>query len=117
LKCSVQISELEAIAVCRCAGRIESARDASHLTQTMQPALESGKNVVLDLSGVAALDSVGILELVLIHMRARAAGCDVSIAGAPNWLQDMLRMSNVAALFEIHQTVQEAISSLSRQVA
>jgi anti-anti-sigma factor len=72
---------------------------------------------VLEFSDVKAMDSAGIGELVLVHMQARAFECVIRLAAPTPQVQGLLELTNVAALFEIHSTVESAVASGSIEVA
>jgi len=61
------------------AGKITAAT-AAVLESTMRNLIPGAKRIVLDLTGVKYIDSVGLLALVGIYMAAKKANCDLEIA-------------------------------------
>ena len=61
------------------AGKITAAT-AALLESTMRNLIPGAKRIVLDLTAVKYIDSVGLLTLVGIYMAAKKAHCDLEIA-------------------------------------
>jgi anti-sigma B factor antagonist len=108
--------ETNEAAVVYCAGQVCLRQEAARFGQTVNRFLNSRKNIVLELSGVEAIDSAGLGELVLLSMQARAAECEVRLAAPSEDLLSLLRLSNIASLLEIYLGVEEALASLRNQV-
>ena len=108
--------EANGAAVLYCSGQICLRHEAARFGQVVSQFLNSGKNVVLELSAVGAIDSAGLGELVLMSMQARAAECEVRLAAPSEDLITLLRSSNIASLFEIYPGVETALASLRSQV-
>lgn len=117
LKLSIAVEEINNTAILRCAGRICFQREAELFSRKAEEALQSGLDLVLDFSRIAALDSAGIGQLVLTHMRAQAAQSQVRIAAAPRPVMQLLELTNVASLFHTYPEVHDAVASLSREMA
>ena len=79
--------------------------------------INEGLHVILDFGELEVIDSAGIGKLVLVHMEARAKECDVCIARPNRFVQKLLRLTNVASLFEIHATVEQALESMHESVS
>jgi len=117
LKLSAELDESSGIAVLHCAGRICFRREAELLAANAQAYLRQECDLVLDLGEVEAVDSAGVGQLVLIHMQAEALDCDVCIACIREPVQELLKLTNVASLFEFFDSVEDALSSWSRKLA
>src|SRR5262245_22257972 len=66
------------------------------------------KNLVVDLSGVSAIDSAGIRALVRGHTSAQRAGGWLRLAAANPAVKKVLELSHVAAVFETFESVDAA---------
>jgi anti-anti-sigma factor len=117
LKVSAEFDERTGIAILHCAGRVGFRREAELLAASAQQCLKRGCDLILDLRAVEAADSAGVGQLVLIHMQAEAQDSEVCIASAPEQVRKLLRLTNVASLFEFFDSVEEALSSWSQEVA
>src|SRR5262245_415012 len=77
-------------------------------TQLRQLVRSGHKNLVVDLSGVTAIDSAGIRSLVRGHTSAQRAGGSLRLAAARPAVSKVLEMSHLASVFESFETVDAA---------
>ena len=117
LKFSVSLTEAKGSVVLHCKGQLRFRAEASLFASTALRVLMDRRDLILDLSGLKSIDSAGLGELVLVQMRARAAECGVRIVAPGKWVRELLELTNVASLFEICASLDEARLSLSREVA
>ena len=104
-------------AVLHCSGHICFREEAQRFSGMVIPLLRSGKNVVLDFSQVESIDSAGIGELVLVHMHAQACECALPMVNPSQQIRALLELTNVASLFEVFDSVDSAMTSLTSEVA
>lgn len=100
-----------------CRGRIVYREEAAALSEKVAELLPKTRRLVLDLNGVEMIDSAGLGELVLLYLWAQAAGCSVRLARPPAEICRLLELTNLASVFEIHSSVESAVSSSRAQVA
>lgn len=67
------------------------------------------RRIVLDLSGVDFIDSVGLGVLVGALKRARTNDGDVRLASVPRRVRRVLEITDLTRVFTCHDTVAEAI--------
>jgi anti-anti-sigma factor len=111
------LDEHVGITILHCSGRICFQKEAELLALSAVEQLRSGRNVILDIGEVEALDSAGIGQLVLIHMQARASDRDICIVAASEQVQRLLALTNVASLFDFFDSAEDAICRWSEEVA
>lgn len=111
------IEQSSGTAVIHCRGRICFREEARRFSQAALEQLRARRNLALDFSDVAAIDSAGIGELVLVHMQARACECAIRIVNPPRQVQSLMELTNVISLFEVFPDVESALASLSAEVA
>ena len=97
--------------VLHCKGRIVFRDEAVALSRRAAELLQRSQQLVLDLSGVEAIDSAGLGQLVLLHMWAEGNRYSIKLASPTKRVHDLLEMTNVASIFEIHNTVDGALNS------
>lgn len=114
---STETESLGSVAVIHCSGRLCFQGEVLPLAETAQSLLNAGNDLVLDFAALSLLDSGGIGQLVFISMFAKALNRDVRIACAPERVQYLLRLTNVASLFEFFASVQDALESCASKVA
>jgi len=71
-------------------------------------ALEHGKGVLVDLAGVAYLDSSGVASLVEAFQLARGQQQPFGLVGVSDSALSVLKLARLDTVFPIHATVAEA---------
>ncbi|MBV9626203.1 MAG: STAS domain-containing protein [Acidobacteria bacterium] len=117
MKLSVKVGESAGAAILYLRGRICFREEAALFSRTAVECLHSGKHLILELSNVESLDSAGLGELVLLHMQACAAGCEVRMVAPSKRVQELLELTNVASLFSVCPTLDAALTSVAGEVA
>jgi anti-anti-sigma factor len=77
-------------------------------TQLRQLVRSGHRNLVVDLSGVSAIDSAGIRALVRGHTSAQRAGGSLRLAAAKPAVSKVLELSHLASVFESYDSVEAA---------
>jgi anti-anti-sigma factor len=111
----VRISQVQGrvpVTVFHLQGRITLGNFAE-LEETAQQACNEGmRDLVLDMSELVSLTSIGIRAIVVIHKMLSSDGAKhVKIANPAPYLRDMLDVSGVTQYIEIYNTVEEAVAS------
>jgi anti-anti-sigma factor len=115
LKLSLETRKRGDVTIVHCAGRIVYRDEAAALSQAVSDALNQRGKVVLDLSGVSSIDSAGIGELVLLHARAQAKKADLKCASPSPWVQELLNLTNMTSVLNIHPSVPEALAAFQSE--
>ena len=117
VKFNCELYEYDDVTVAFCAGRIVFRDEASALSRKICDLLSRTKCVVLELSGVEMIDSAGLGELVLLLMYAQAAGCTLKVAAPRKKVHQLLELTNLTSIFEIHPTLLDAMLAFQGQAA
>jgi len=112
-KLALQIAYADSAVILHCKGEIRFRRDAQLFAAKAKEILDRGSDLIIDLNGIETLDSVGLGELVLVQMRARAVGCEVCLTGVNDFIAATLFTTNVSSLFKMHATISEALVSFA----
>ena len=91
---TVTVEDLKEVVVLQCVGRIVSGDETALLCSA---ARLSGRNVVLDLSRVEAIDAAGIGLLVSLQ----AAGIYLKLINPTAPVREVLRVTKLDSIFEI----------------
>lgn len=91
---SITTEELGNDVILRCAGRIVHGDETPILCAAVSHA---GRNIVLDLSKVDALDVAGIGALIALQ----AAGIYLQLMNPPSAIRDVLHVTKLDSIFEI----------------
>ena len=91
-------TEPDAIVV-ECRGRL--VREAGdQLRQTVKPLIPQTRHLVLDLTGLAHMDSSGLGVLVGLYVSARSAGCQLQLINLNQRIRQLLGMTHLLSAFE-----------------
>jgi anti-anti-sigma regulatory factor len=52
-----------------------------------------------------------------VHMWVKASGCSLKLAGANRRIQQLLELTNLLSVFDVHLTLDDALLSFQRNVA
>jgi anti-sigma B factor antagonist len=69
------------------------------------------KKIIIDLGEVSFMDSTGLGELVAAYTTARHQQATLKLAQLTKKIKDLLSITQLAAVFETYETLDEAIAS------
>ena len=117
MKLDLETRAIEDVTVLSCRGRFTYREEAVAFSRKISELLPSARQIVVDLSGLEAVDSAGLGELVVVHMWIRASGCSLKLAGANPRVRELFELTNLLSVFDVHPTVEDALLSFQRQSA
>jgi anti-anti-sigma factor len=94
---TVNVQDFDDDVILRCAGRIVRGEETSILCAALS---YSGRNVILDLAEVDAIDAAGIGMLISLQ----AAGIYLKLVNPNHRVLEMLRVTQADSIFEIYQS-------------
>ena len=111
LKLTLETRNRGDVTIVYCQGRVVYRDEAAALSRLVGEVLQNGGKVILDLSGVNSIDSAGIGELASLHSLAISQNADLKYASPSPLVRDLLDLTNLDSVLEIHPSVPEALSS------
>lgn len=99
------------IAVVEAAGDIDLHRSADFQRGLMDVLDRRPKQIVVDLSGVAYMDSSGVASLVKLLARVRREKVDLRLTGMTRRVRSVFEITRLDTVFDIFPTVQEALDA------
>jgi anti-anti-sigma factor len=99
----------------RCKGRIVLGEEAKALEVALEGGAWEFSQLVVELSGISRLDSIGLGLLMRYSERMRRRGGDLRLAAPPQFLVNLLKMTKVSASLESYATEEEAIQSYLKE--
>jgi anti-anti-sigma factor len=111
LKLSLETRNRGEVMIVHCHGRIVYRDEVDALSRLAGEVLENSSKVVFDLSGVSSIDSAGIGELALLHTWAQSKSADLKFASPTPLVRDLLDLTNLDSVLEIHPTLSEALAA------
>jgi anti-sigma B factor antagonist len=117
LKLSLEIRLIDDVTVVQCRGRIVYHHEATALSDMAEELLPQARQLVLELSHVEMIDGAGLGELVALLLWARSGDCSIKLAAPSPRILQLLELTNLVSVFEIHPTLEDAIFSFRGQIA
>ncbi len=104
--------EIGEITIVDMRGRITLGEGNVMLREIMVGLMEKGKkHILLNMTEVVHVDSAGIGELVRSHTSVRKQGGQLKLANVHKKVQDLLQMTMLSKVFDVHQDEPSAIKS------
>lgn len=108
----IDVREVNGVSVMACSGLITLGAAATEFRNTFRELIQRGaKKLVIDLGEVTYLDSTGIGELVGAYTNAYNAQAMVKLSSLPDKIYDLLQITRLVTVFEIHKSEAEAVRS------
>jgi anti-sigma B factor antagonist len=93
-------------------GRITLGDGSTELRDLIRKSLERGRHLILlDLADVEYIDSTGLGELVSAYRLTKSRGGEVKLLKLNKKVTDLLQVTKLYAVFDIHTDEAQAVSS------
>lgn len=97
---SLQIHSEGDVITIRCRGRlVAGVTDTLH--QEVKRLIPLNRRIVLDLTDLAQLDSMGLGTIVSLYVSARAGNCALELINLSPRVRELLGITNLLSVFEI----------------
>ena len=97
-----------------CEGALD-AHSADRVKRDTLPLIDGQSDVVIDLSLVEFVDSVGLGVLVSLFKAARSKGCSANFTGVSSNVRRVLEIIRLDEIFEVHPDLESASRALVRR--
>jgi anti-sigma B factor antagonist len=88
----------EDVAVLRCHGRLVAGA-TSVLSAAVTKLIPTSKRIVLDLSDLKHMDSMGLGTLIKLYVSAKSAGCILQLMNLNQQIRNLLGLTNLLSVF------------------
>jgi anti-sigma B factor antagonist len=106
---------VDGILAVECNGRIVFGEESSLLREEVRKVIQEGqKRIVLNLAEVNYIDSGGLGTLVALHTTAHNAGGTIKLASLTKRVGDLLQVTKLLTVFEVHPTEYEALEAFRK---
>jgi anti-sigma B factor antagonist len=116
VKLDLETRAINDVTVLFCRGRFTYREEATAFSQKMAELLPQARQIVVDFSGLEAIDSAGLGELVVVHMWIRTGGCSLKLAGLNPRIRHMLELTNLLSVFDVHPTLDDALLAFQGKI-
>ena len=104
--------EIGGVTVIDMDGRITLGEGGTLLRDLIREKLDGGhKKIVLNLAGINYIDSTGLGELVSGYRLVKSQGGDLKLMNLNKQVSDLLQITRLYAVFEIHNDEAHAVAS------
>ena len=111
MKLSLEARNHGEVVVVHCHGRIVYRDEAAALSRVVGEMLHDRSKVILDLSGVRAIDSAGIGEFALLETWAQERNAELKCAGANQMVRTLFSLTNLDSVIALYPTLDAALES------
>ena len=110
----IDVRHREGVTIIAPKGKITIGEGDVMLRRAVGEALEAGaKSILVDLSEVTTIDSSGIGELVSAYTTVTNKGKQLALLNLPRKVEDLLQITQLHTVFNIHDSEDEAIQALT----
>ena len=117
LRLSLEPRVAEDVTVICCKGRIVYGIEAAALSGEIAELVPQTRRVVIDLSGVEMIDAAGLGALISVALTAQASHCSVKLAAPGHLIRQLLELTKLTSVFEVHPTLDAATFASRGQAA
>lgn len=105
------------VAVIRCNGRIAAGEEAEALRVHVNGMFGNHKDFVLHMGDVGFVDSSGLGTMVRLLSATRRIHGDLKLCNVPPVVAKVLKITNLHALFDTHESEESAVSASYRKAS
>ncbi|MFZ0959704.1 MAG: STAS domain-containing protein [Terriglobia bacterium] len=106
--------EVNGVTVLQVSGRVVLGEESNQLRTKLKTILSQGKTrVVLDLAGVAYIDSAGLGTLVAGFTSAQNQGANLKLANLTKRFDEQLHITKLVTVFDVYNNVEDAVKSFA----
>lgn len=104
----------DGISILQLSGRITLGEESNQLRMKIKDLLAQGKTrLILDLADVSYIDSAGLGTLVAAYTSAQNQGANMKLANLTKKFREQLHITKLVTVFEVHDSVADAVKSFS----
>jgi anti-sigma B factor antagonist len=97
-------------------GRITLGPETEALRSKLKELVNTGHHrIILNLGEVTYLDSVGLSTLIASYTSARNAGGNLKLLHLPRGVHQLLQITRLSTVFEIHEDLTTAVESFKSE--
>ncbi len=95
---ALDVEQKGSVAIVRCHGRLV-AGVSDMLNNRVRELIPDSKRIVLDLTDLQNMDSMGLGTLVRLYVSAKRAGCTLELINLGKRVRELLGMTNLLGVF------------------
>jgi anti-sigma B factor antagonist len=91
----------------KCSGKL-IAGTTEILRTAVKPLISQAKRIVLDLTDLTRMDSLGLGAIIGLYVSAKATGCELKLINLRRRIREVFHIANLLPLFEYYGDLQIA---------
>ena len=107
----IQFASNESVSILRCHGRLIYGLETAELVRAARQALETTKEIVLQMADVTQIDSGGVGALGTAFIAAHNREAEIKLAALHPRVAEVLRITGLDLLFDIRDSESEALAA------
>ena len=96
---TVEVERKDDVTIIHCRGRLV-AGETNAFHSEVRPLLVADKRVVLDLTELVRMDSMGLGSVVSLAVSAKRVGCHLELVNLGKQIRQLFAISNLLSMFE-----------------
>lgn len=108
---------IDGVIIVDCIGRIVFGEESASLRDVVKKLIAENNKIVLNLGGVNYIDSGGLGTLVALYTTAQNSGGTVKLANLSQRVGDLLQVTKLVTIFDVHENVEMAAQSFRKGAA
>ena len=97
---TLEIERADNSAVVRCNGKLV-AGVTEFLYTNVSDLIPDNRKIVLDLTNLTYMDSMGLGTIIRLYVSAKSAGCDLQLINITKRIRELLGLTNLLSVFTI----------------
>lgn len=97
---TLEITRTGAAAIVRCSGRLVAGVNEL-LYNEVKPLIPVSQQIILDLTDLAYMDSMGLGTIVRLYVSARSASCELRLINLGKRVRELLGVTHLLSVFAI----------------
>ena len=107
----INITEVDNISIVALPGELDG-QAAPGLENQILPLVQPQCKILLDMSGVSYISSIGLRALLLLHRETTANQGHIVLSGLPEMIHDTMLITGFLDFCEEYDTVEEGLNTL-----
>ena len=107
----INSSEVDNISIVTLEGELDG-QSAPDLESRILPLVQPQCKILLDMSGVSYISSIGLRALLLLYRETTGKQGQIVLSGLPEMIHDTMLITGFLDFFEAYDTTEEGISAL-----
>ena len=117
MKLDLETRAIDNVTVLYCKGRFTYRDEATAFSQKIAELLPHARQLIVELSGLEAIDSAGLGALVRGNTSAQNRGATIKLANLTKTFHELLTITKLVTFFDTYGSVDDAVNSFAHKAS